>query len=66
MLVRKGLRKGKCEGCQFFIQVQPYTPAGKVASGAGGRNVLLDSIAGPLLCDRGTTRDGRCGQCQKV
>jgi hypothetical protein len=44
MLVRKGLRKEKymSGGCQFFTQIQPYTPARKVASGAGGKNALPD------------------------
>jgi hypothetical protein len=43
MLVRKGLRKGNMSGgCQFFTQVHPHTPAGKVASGAGEKNARPD------------------------
>ena len=55
MLVRKGLRKGKymSGGCQFFTQIQPDTPAGREASGAGGKKRAAGESIGPLLCDRG-------------
>jgi hypothetical protein len=67
MLVRKGLRKGKymSGGCQFFTQVQPYTPAGKEASGAGGKNALPDKSLDRYFVIVPRKNDGRRGSMSK-